>query len=734
MNKHPLALALAAVLALPLAACGEREAAREPATTTASAPAAATEAATPAASANPFAEPSPLDFNYPRFDLIRDEHFKPALDQAMAEHRDELAAIAGNSEPASFDNTIVALDRAGAMLNRTQRVFSNLAGAHTNDTLRAVQAEFAPKLAAHMDAMLLDDALFQRVKTLHEKRDDLGLSAEQAQLLERYHTDFVRAGANLSADDKVKLKDYNAQLATLQTRFTQNVQKETNASAVVFDDRAELAGLSDSAIEAAARAAADAGHDGKFLLPLQNTTGQPVLTQLDNRQSRQRVYEASLNRGSKGGEFDNRELVAQIVKLRAERATLLGYPNHAAYVLEDGTAGSISAVNTMLAQIAPPAVANARREAEEIQAAIRADGGDFELAAWDWAYYANKVRQSKFDFDADAVKPYFELNRVLVDGVFHAANQLYGLGFKERTDLPVYQEDVRVWEVTDANGEPLALFLTDMYARPSKRGGAWMNAYVQQSGLLGSKPVIGNHLNIPKPPAGQPTLMTFDEVTTLFHEFGHALHGMFSDVGYQRFAGTSVPRDFVEFPSQVNEMWATWPSVLANYARHHETGEPLPQELLDKVLAANAYGEGFATTEYLAATLLDQAFHQIGPDEVPSDVIAFEAQALASAGVDFAPVPPRYRTTYFNHTFSGGYSAGYYSYIWAEVLDAATVDWFRNNGGLTRANGDHFRATLLSRGGSAPAMELFRNFYGGEPQLQPLLVRRGLAGASDDAR
>jgi peptidyl-dipeptidase Dcp len=732
MKKHPLALALAAVLSLPLAACGERESTQAPqpaATQTGS----VTATANSAIDANPFNQPSSLDFGYPRFDLIRDEHFKPALDRAMAEHRVEIDAISGNGDAPTFDNTIVALERAGEMLGRTQRVFMNLAGAHTNDTLRAVQAEFAPKLAAHMDAILLDDALFQRIKSLYEQRATLGLDAEQMQLLERYHTDFVRAGANLSAEEKAKLKELNGQLASLQTRFTQNVQKETNASAVLFDDREALAGLPDSAIQAAAKAASDAGHEGKFMLALQNTSGQPVLAQLSNRASRQRVYEASVNRGAKGGEFDNRELVAQIVKLRAERAVLLGYPNHAAYVLEDGTAGSIGAVNGMLAQLAPPAVANARREAAEIQQAIRADGGDFELAPWDWAFYAEKVRQAKYDFDADAVKPYFELNRVLVDGVFHAANQLYGLSFKERTDLPVYQEDVKVWEVTDANGEPLALFLTDLYARPSKRGGAWMNAYVQQSGLLGTRPVIGNHLNIPKPPAGQPTLMTFDEVTTLFHEFGHALHGMFSNVTYPRFAGTSVPRDFVEFPSQVNEMWATWPSVLANYARHHETGEPLPQALLDKVLAASGYGEGFRTTEYLAATLLDQAFHQLGPDEVPADVIAFEAQALAKYGVDFAPVPPRYRTTYFSHTFSGGYAAGYYSYIWAEVLDAATVEWFQNNGGLTRENGDRFRQALLSRGGSAPAMDLFRGFYGSDPALQPLLKRRGLTG-SDDAR
>lgn len=722
MNKHPLALALAAALSLSLGGCGEQAQAPQAAGDT---PAVSQ---TEARASNPLLVESTLELGFPRFDQIRDEHFKPALEQAMAEHRDEIAAIAGSGEPPTFENTIVALERSGRTLDRVQRVFMNLAGAHTNDTLRAVQAEFAPKLAAHMDSILLDDALYQRIRTLYGQRDRLGLDEEQRYLLERYHTNFVRAGANLSAAEKAKLKELNAQLATLQTRFTQNVQKETNAAAVLFDDRSQLDGLPGPAIEAAAKAAAEAGHEGKYLIALQNTSGQPVLAQLRNRESRQRVYEASVNRGSRGGEFDNRELVAQIVKLRAERAVLLGYPNHAAYVLEDGTAGSIEAVNSMLSRLAPPAVANARREAAEIQQAIRADGGDFELAPWDWAYYAEKVRQARFNFDADAVRPYFELERVLVDGVFHAANQLYGLSFRERKDLPVYQDDVRVWEVTDANGELLAFFLTDLYARPSKRGGAWMNAYVQQSKLLGTRPVVGNHLNIPKPPPGEPTLLTFDEVNTLFHEFGHALHGMFSNVTYPRFAGTSVPRDFVEFPSQVNEMWATWPSVLANYARHYQTGEPLPPELLDKVLAAASYGEGFRTTEYLAATLLDQAFHQLGPDDVPGDVIAFEKEALAMAGVDFAPVPPRYRTTYFSHTFSGGYAAGYYSYIWAEVLDAATVDWFQRNGGLKRENGDAFRAALLSRGGSAPAMDLFRSFYGGDPPLEPLLVRRGLVG------
>ncbi|MBX3724663.1 MAG: M3 family metallopeptidase [Xanthomonadales bacterium] len=720
----PLALALAVALSLPLAACGPRGATGDAGTTGDGQ--AATTATEAAIDGNPLLQASPLPLGYPPFDAIADQHYGPAIEQGMARQREEVGAIAGNTEPASFENTIVAMERSGDLLNRSLRIFQNLAGAHTNDVLQATQADLAPKLAAHMDAILLDEALFGRVADLYGRRADLGLDAEQLHLLERYHTDFVRAGARLDAAQKEQLKALNAELASLQTRFTQNVLRETNASAVLFDSREQLAGLSDAAIEAAAAAAAAAGHEGKFQIALQNTTGQPPLTDMTDRAARQRLHEASVDRGSRGGEFDNREIVARIVRLRAERAVLLGYPNHAAYVLEDATAGSTDAVNAMMARLAPAAVANARREAADIQALIDAEQGGFQVAAWDWAHYAEKVRQQRYDLDANQLKPYFELNRVLVDGVFHAATELFGISFKERTDLPVYHPDVRVWDVFDADGSQLAIFIGDFYARPSKRGGAWMNAYVQQNDLLGTLPVVGNHQNIPKPPQGEPTLMTFDEVTTMFHEFGHALHGMFSKVTYPRFSGTSVPRDFVEFPSQVNEMWATWPSVLANYARHHETGEPLPQELLDKVLASETFNQGFATTEYLAATLLDQAFHQIGPDRVPTDVIAFEKQALADAGVDFPPVPPRYRTTYFSHTFAGGYSAGYYSYIWSEVLDAASVQWFKDNGGLTRENGRHFRETLLSRGGSRPAMDLYRDFTGAEPDLQPLLVRRGL--------
>lgn len=713
---NKLALALAAALSLGIAGCGDR---------------AATDPATPAgqaAVANPLLAESTLPLGYPAFDLIRDEHYAPAFEQGMAEHRAEVEAIAANAEAPSFENTIVAMERSGQLLGRTSRIFFNLNGTDTNEAKQKVAADMAPKLAAHQDAILLDGRLYDRVRSLYEQRESLGLDAESLRLLERYHTDFVRAGARLSDAEKDQLRAYNGQIASLQTRFTQNVQREVNASAVLFDSAEELAGLSEAEIAAAAEAAKAAGHEGKFQIALQNTSGQPFLASLSNRASRQKLHEASLVRGSRGGEFDNRELVAELVKLRAERAQLLGYANHAAFVLEDATAGTVEAVNAMMDRIAPPAVANARREGAALQAQINAEGGDFELASWDWAYYAEKERKAKYDLDESALRPYFELNSVLENGVFFAATELFGITFKERTDLPVYHPDVRVWDVFDADGSQLAIFVGDFYARPSKRGGAWMNAYVAQSGLFGTKPVVGNHQNIPKPPAGEPTLMTFDEVTTMFHEFGHALHGMFSNVTYPRFSGTAVPRDFVEYPSQVNEMWATWPSVLANYAKHYQTGEPIPQELLDKVEASAQFNEGFRSTEYLAATLIDQAFHQIGPDQVPSDVIAFEADVLRRTGMDYAPVPPRYRTTYFSHTFSGGYSAGYYSYIWSEVLDADSVKWFEENGGLTRANGDHFRNTLLSRGGSKDAMQLFRDFTGRDPDIQPLLERRGFVG------
>ncbi|MFL6672013.1 MAG: M3 family metallopeptidase [Massilia sp.] len=689
------------------------------------APAAAGPALDPA---NPFAKVSTLPFHYPAFDKIKDEHFVPAFAAGMREQLREVDSIANNKAAPTFDNTIVAMERSGQLLARVATTFSNLQGANTDDALDAIDREMSPKLAAHHDAVYLNAKLYQRVKTLYDKREKLALDAESKHLLERYHRDFVRAGAKLSAADKEKLKAYNGEIASLQSKFAQNVLKEANASALVLDTRAELAGLSDAEIDTAAAEAKKRGLDGKFVIAIANTTGQATLSSLTNRSVRERLMAASLARGSRGGEFDSRELVLRLARLRAERAVLLGYKNFAAYSLEEETSKNPEAVNKLLAELAKPAVNNARKEADEIQKVIDAEKGGFKVAAHDWAFYTDKVRAAKYSFDENQLKPYFELNNVVLNGVFYAANKEFGISFKERKDLPVYNPDVRVFDVFDANGKQLAIFLMDYYARPNKQGGAWMNEYVTQSALLGNHPVVANHLNIPKPGPGEPTLLTWDEVRTAFHEFGHALHGMFSNVKYPTFGGANTPRDFVEYPSQVNEMWASWPEVLGNYAKHYKTGTPMPKELLDKVLATKKFNMGYITTEYLAASLLDQRWHQLTPSQIPTDVLAFEATALKDAGVDFAPVPPRYRSTYFSHSFSLGYSAGYYAYLWSEKLDADTVEWFKENGGLLRKNGDHFRQTLLSRGGSADAMDLFHNFRGREAKIEPLLERRGLTG------
>ena len=675
---------------------------------------------------NPFAKPSTLQYQYPPFDKIKNEHFAPAFAEGMRQEAAEMEAIANNKAAPTFENTIVAMERSGRLLDRVGAAFGTLQGSYTNDTLQALAKELAPKQAAHNDAIRLNPKLYARIKALYDKRDKLNLDAESKYLLERYHTDFVRAGAQLSEADKQKLKAMNSQLAALSTQFAQNVLKEANASALVVNTREELAGMTDKQIDAAAAEGKKRGLDGKFVIPVVNTTQQAALSVLTNRDTRAKLLSASMARGSRGGEFDTRQTVLQIAKLRAERAVLLGFPNHAAYNLEEQTAKTTDAVNALLGELATPAVNNARKEAADIQKVIDAEKGGFKVAAHDWNFYSDKVRQQRYAFDASQLRPYFELNRVLQDGVFFAANKEFGLTFKERKDLPTYVEDVRTFDVFDADGSQLAIFTFDPYARANKRGGAWANAHVGQSKLLGTKPVIANNLNIAKPAAGEPTLLTYDEVRTTFHEFGHALHSMFSEVKYPRLA--RVPRDYVEFPSQVNEMWMAWPEVLANYAKHYQTGEPMPKELLDKVQASQQFNEGYRTTEYLAASLLDQAWHQLSPSQIPTDVLAFEAEALKKAGVDFAPVPPRYRTTYFSHTFSGGYSAGYYGYLWAEKLDADTVNWFKENGGLTRKNGDHFRKTLLSRGGTLDAMQMYRNFSGRDAQVQPLLERRGLTG------
>ena len=676
---------------------------------------------------NPFFSESSLYLKYPPFDKIKNEHYAPAFELGMKQHMQEIDSIALDQDPASFENTILSMEKAGSLLDRVSTVFYALTSAHTNDEMEKVRSEMAPKLSAHSDKILLNDALFQRVNTLYDNRMNLGLDNESVRLIEKYHTSFIRAGAKLNAEQKERLKAINSEIAVLQTNFSQNVLKEVNALAIVVDSKEKLEGLSESAIESASNEAKSRGMEGKYVIALKNTSGQPSLSSLKNRELRERIHTTSLSRGSRGGEFDNREILTNVLRLRAEKAKLLGYENHAAYTLEVQTAQTPQAVNERLRSLAPKSLANAKREASDLQEMINASGESFSLSSWDWDYYTEKVRAERYSFDASQLKPYFEMDNVLQNGVFFAANQLFGLSFTERFDLPTYQEDVRVFEVFEEDGSTLALFIFDGYARSSKRGGAWMNSYVSQSKLSGNLPVVANHQNVAKPPKGEPTLMSFDEVITMFHEFGHALHGMFSNVNYPYFSGTSVPRDFVEYPSQVNEMWAVWPSILKNYAIHYETGEPMPQELLDKVLETQKFNQGFATTEYLAASILDQALHQLNESEIPSaeELIAFEKQALEDGGIAFEAVPPRYRSTYFSHII-GGYSAGYYSYIWSEVLDADTVDWFKENGGLRRENGDHFRLSLLSRGGSREALSLYKDFRGRDAEIQPLLDRKGL--------
>lgn len=680
--------------------------------------------------ANPLLSESPLPLGFPPFDRIEPEHFGPAFERGMREQRDEIDRVTAVTDAPTFENVFVPLERSGRLLQRVKLVFFNLVGAHTNDALEALRTDLSPKLSAHSDAILLDERLFSKIAAVHERRDELTLDPESRRLIERYHLMFVRAGALLDPADKERLKRMNAELAELSTRFSQNVLKEVNASEVVVETRGELAGLSEVEIATAARVAEERGITGKYVLALQNTSGQPVLASLENRELRRRIHDVSLARGSRGGELDNRGIVSRVLMLRAVRARLLGYENHAAYVLEDQTARTPDAVNGRLRQLTPPAVRNALREASALQRMIEADGEAFDLEAWDWAYYAEKLRLAEYAFDQQVLRPYFELDHVLERGAFHAAHELFGLRLEERSDLPTYHPDVRVFDVFDEAGERIAIFLADLYARPSKRGGAWMSSYVRQSGLHGDLPVVANHQNITKPPEGEPTLLTLDEVTTMFHEFGHALHGMLSDVRYPFFSGTSVPRDFVEFPSQFNEVWALWPDVLAHYAIHFETGEPLPHDLAEKVLAMRRFNQGFVTTEYLAACLIDQALHQLRPDEVPDadDLMAFEAEVLRDAGIAVRSVPPRYRVPYFSHIL-GGYSAGYYAYIWAEVLDADAVTWFEERGGLERENGEHLRRTVLSRGGTAEATELYRDFRGRDAAIEPLLERRGLVEA-----
>lgn len=671
---------------------------------------------------NPFFKASTLVYELPPFAEIREEHYLPAFERGMADQLAEIAEITANPEAPSFDNTLIALERSGALLRRVGAVFFNQASSDTTPGIDLVDAEVSPKIAAHTDAIHLDAELFARIEALYERRGELGLDAESLRLLERRHTRFVRAGARLGAAEQARLRSLNAELATAATAFRQNISADGHARALVLDSAEQLDGLSPDAIAAAAENGRALGHEGAYVLSLKNFSNQSELAFLTDRSVRERLMEASLGRAI----ATNGPLAIRMSALRAERAQLLGYPTHAAYVVADETAGSVEAVDALLPRLVAPAVANAAREAAELAKAAAADGVE-EIAAHDWAYYSEQVRQAAYQVDAAALRPYFELERVLHDGVFHAAGLVYGLTFTERPDLTAYHPDVRVFEVFEEDGGSLGLFLGDFHARASKRGGAWMEELVTQSTLLGKRPVVMNNLNVARPAPGEPVLLSWDEVRTLFHEFGHALHGLFSDVRYPYFAGTEVPRDFVEFPSQVNEMWMVWPAVLANYAKHHVTGEPLPAEQVERMAAAEGFGQGFRTVEYLAAALLDWAWHTVPAGQEIADAEEFEAAALAKAGLAVAAIPPRYRTAYFAHIFAGGYSAGYYAYIWSEVLDADTVDWFQGNGRTVRESGEVFRTELLSRGDSRDALDSFRAVVGRDPRTEPLLARRGLA-------
>ena len=673
--------------------------------------------------ANPFAQRSDLDFELPPFALIKEEHYLPAFYEGCTQQLAEVQAILDTPGAATFENTIVALEKSGQMLMRTLLVFFNKSSSDTNDAMDKIEEEMAPKLAAHQDAINLNPALYARIKSLYDNRESIGLNTEDAWLLERYYKDLIHAGAHLSESQRDRLKELNEELSKLETQFSKNVLADTNDLAVLVDTIDELDGLSENEIASAAAAAKDRGHEGKWLIGMVNFSGNPVLDSLTNRALRKKIMQDSLLKGNRANENDNKPVILKVVKLRAERAKLFGKNTHAEHVIAVQTAEHPDNVHAMLRKIAPAAVRNAQAEAQDLKKSAGS-----EIESWDWGFYTEQVRLEKYNIDTSKMRPYFELESVLANGIFFAANKLFGITFKERPDLVTYHPEARAFEVFNEDGSKLGLFIGDFYTRDSKRGGAWMNTLVDQNFLFNQLPVVVNNLNIPKPPAGKPTLLTFSETTTLFHEFGHALHGLLSQVKYPRVSGTSVQRDFVEFPSQVNEMWILWPEVVENYARHFETGEKLPQEWIDNLDAASTFNEGHATTSYLAAAILDLAWHSLDSEEAAkvTDVEAFEAQAIKDYGLDFAPVPTRYRSTYFSHIFAGGYSAGYYGYIWSEVLDADTVDWFKENGGLQRKNGEHFRNTLLGRGGSIDSMQMFRNFRGRDSKIEPLLKRRGL--------
>lgn len=678
---------------------------------------------------NPLLTASTLPYRLPDYAAIRPEHYLPAFEEAFAQHRAEVSAITRARSMPTFENTVVALEASGRLLTDVSRTFYTVSSADATPAIQEIEEALAPLMSAHHDSIQLDAELYWRIKTLHEQLDELELGAEERYLVERHFIEKTQAGAGLDEKAKARLTEINQRLSTLTTAFEKNLLADTNDLAVVFESADELDGLSEGELSATAQAAADRGLEGSYLVTLTLFTGHPYLASLTNRTSRKRILDASRSRGSRGNAFDNQDVLLEIVRLRAERAALLGFRSHAAFVTADETAGSPEAVHARLRELAAPAARNARREQAALQGIIDAEPDPFTLEAHDWAFYTEKVRQAEYDLDRAALRPWFEAERVLRDGVFRAATELYGITFTDRPDLRAYHPDARVFEVHNPDASPLGLFIFDLYTRDTKRGGAWMNSIVSQSHLRGTKPVVVNNLNVSKPAPGKPTLLSLDEVTTLFHEFGHALHGLFATVTYPHFAGTNVFRDFVEFPSQVNEMWIYWPEILASYARHVETGEPLPADVVAKLDDSETFNQGFGTSEYLAASWLDQAWHSLDTEEAARDidVAEFEASALSDIGLDNPAVPTRYSSTYFAHVFSGGYSAGYYSYIWSEVLDADTVEWFHENGGLTRANGERFRQRLLGVGGSKDPLEAYRDFRGRDADIGPLLQRRGLA-------
>lgn len=681
---------------------------------------------------NPFAQASTLDFQAPDFSRISAADFQPALEEGMRRQIAEIGKIADNPAPPTFDNTIVALERSGAMLERTMAVFGLLTGADTTPALQKIQQVEAPKLAAHQDAIFLNARLFARIEALHGRRDQLGLDPESRRLLEYDYQQFVHNGARLSDADKTTLKGYNQQLSTLATEFDDRLLAADKAGALVVDNQAALAGLPPDEIAAAGEAAKARGLAGKRVIPLQNTTQQPALSSLGERDVRHELFEHSWNRTGKGDANDTRQLIAEMARLRAQAARLLGFDSYAAWKLDDQMARTPGAVMDFLKALAPPAVARAGIEAAARQATIDRDrkaGGKpaFTLEPWDWTYYGEQVRKAKYDLDAAQLKPYFELNRVLEDGVFHAATRLYGVTFRERRDLPVWEPDVRVFEVFNADGSLLALFYADYFKRDNKRGGAWMSNLVIQSKLLGLKPVVFNVANFARPAPGEPALLSFDDVTTMFHEFGHALNGMFSDTEYPSLSGTVPQLDFVEFPSQFNEHWALYPSVLANYAKHYRTGAPIPAELVAKLKQSQLFNKGYDMTELISAALLDMSWHLL-PASIPEvgDVDAFETRALEQNSVDMREVPPRYRSTYFAHIWGGDYAAGYYAYLWTQMLADDAFGWFEENGGLTRANGDRLRSMVLSRGDTEDLAQLYRDWRGRAPTIDAMKKNRGL--------